>query len=62
MDQDRRTEYAIKLQHIGQWAGTRRTWVDHPIDALRFPTMTRATIAAIDVLELAPDAFTVEAV
>lgn len=55
------TMYGIRLV-LGQWAGARRQWVDGPDRALRFHSMTAATTVAIVVLDLAPDAFTVEAI
>lgn len=55
------TAYGIRLT-LGQWAGPNRKWVDDPKDALRASSMLQATTLAIVVLELAPDAFTVEAI
>ena len=57
------TMYGIFLPApINQWAGARRQWVDSPAEALRFHSMTAATIAALDVLQLGPADFTVEAI
>ena len=59
----RETMYGIFLPApINQWAAGRRQWVDSPQHALRFHSMTAATIAALDVLELEPADFTVEAI
>lgn len=58
----RETAYGIRLTTIGQWVGPNHKWVDEPKDALRCHSMTAATTIAIVVLELAPDAFTVEAI
>lgn len=59
----RETEYGIYLPApISQWAGARRQWTDSPADALRFHSMTAATIAALDILQLGPGDFTVEAI
>lgn len=64
-DTTRQTMYGIRLQcapNVYQWAAPRNHWADTPDRALRFHSMTAATIAAIEILQLAPDTFTVEAI
>jgi hypothetical protein len=56
------TRYAIKLAAVPMWAGNQRQWFEGPEHAVKFDSMTRATIAAVYVFELGPDEFTVEAV
>lgn len=60
-----RTAYAIRLTDSGLWLGDARhgvSWRKDSAEVVRFDSMTRATIAAIYSLGLAPEAFSVEAV
>jgi hypothetical protein len=64
-----RTAYVIRLIVPGIYVAKAPQCAASPIDqwadrdhAIRFDTMTRAIMAAIEIFELSPEAFTVEAV
>ena len=58
------TEYLIRLRLPGgdrpHYAAPRFQWTDDRTRAIGFPTATRATIIAIEALQLSPDAFELE--
>jgi len=57
--QPERPTYGIRLSS-GLYAGHNRKWTDSPEHVIRFGSALRATLAAIELLELSPCDFTVE--
>jgi len=58
----KRTQYAIRMQATQLYVGHNRHFTADPQHAIAFDTMTRATLAAIEALEISPADFTVEAI